>query len=144
MPTRPPVGVDVAWTLGCNGDWLQDRYVADGWSVQQIGAVGGCSDRTVRRLLAEAGIARRGNPRTHRLLGDPEWLRRRYVEQHVSVSAIAAELSCHQSAVYEAMAGAGIPRRRRRSRTRQFAQLDDAAWLRRRYVDEGSATSPGS
>jgi transposase-like protein len=118
--------------LGESG-WLQERYVSGAASVRDIAGEVGCNQRTVRRALAAAGIARRGPSRRHRRLGDRDWLRLRYLEQRVSVADIAAELGCHQSAVYKALEAAGIPRGGRTRPPRRFTQLGDHAWLRRRY-----------
>jgi len=47
-------------------------------------------------------------------------------------------LGCDQKTVYESLDAAAIPRRRPQpSRPRPFPELDDHAWLRRRYLDGG-------
>jgi AraC-like DNA-binding protein len=77
--------------LGDN-DWLRQRYVADRTSVRDIAAEVGCTERTMRRVLAAAGLARRGRSRFHQRRRDHDWLRLRYLVQQVTLDAVACEL----------------------------------------------------
>jgi transposase-like protein len=67
---------------------------------------------------------------------DEQLVRRLYLEEGKTISAIADELGCARRTVYDAMIRWRIPRRPRSSyvRSRPF----DATVLRRRYLDEGA------
>jgi hypothetical protein len=82
------------------------------------------------------------------LLNDREWLSRQYVDLHRSMKEIADEVGCpHESAVLRAIDRHGIPKRstaesrrlRKKPSPKMIAQLGDAAWLRRRYIDEDAS-----
>jgi hypothetical protein len=85
------------------GVWLAAQPPSCSTPARDIATELGCNERTVRRALAAAAIARRGPSRRRQRLGDRDWLRLRYLEQQVSVTDIAAELGCHQSAIYKSL-----------------------------------------
>lgn len=101
--------------------WLRDRYDRDGATTRVIAREIGCSETSVHRALQRAGLNRLvGSP--SELLRDRSWLRRRYVDEHLSSRQIAAELGCSPQTVRNALQRARI--RRRRSFLRQAPTSD--------------------
>ncbi len=106
--------------------YLRDRHVARGLGVGPIAAELGASQRTVRRLLCEAGVPRQtsltqataAEARLARVAelgfpGDlPGYLRQQYVADNRGLVAIARELRTSVSAVQALLDEAGMPRRR--------------------------------
>jgi hypothetical protein len=78
--------------------------------------------------------------RRYEQLADRAWLRRRYVDQRLPVSVIAAELGCAAATARHALAVARIPRRPRGGR-RLYPGPTDGAWLTQRYVKEQASTA---
>jgi transposase len=69
----------------------------------------------------------------------PGWLRARYVRDVMTLQEVAAVVGVSRQVVARALERYGIPRRRPARRiVRQ--ELTDAAWLRRRYVDQRLTT----
>jgi predicted transcriptional regulator len=78
--------------------------------------------------------------RRYEQLADRAWLRRRYLDQRLPVSVIAAELGCAEATARHALAAARI-RRRPRGGRRLYPRLTDWAWLKQRYVKEQASTA---
>jgi predicted DNA-binding protein YlxM (UPF0122 family) len=66
-------------------------------------------------------------------LDDKEYLNQRYIDEKWSLQKIADEIGCDKSSVYRACKKHGITRR---TRTSKYPQLNDKAWLKKKYVDE--------
>lgn len=67
-------------------------------------------------------------------LGNRRWLHRAYIHDNKSTCVIAAEIGCSDSAVLVALRRHNIPVRSRGG-GRQHPLLDDADWLRDRYIN---------
>jgi predicted transcriptional regulator len=78
--------------------------------------------------------------RRYEQLADRAWLRRRYIEQAIPVTAIAAEVGCSEATARHALAAAGIARQPRGAQ-RIYHALTDETWLRRRYVEEAASAA---
>jgi hypothetical protein len=111
-------------------------------SLQQIADEVGCSTGAVRTAVRSLGIAdRRGHAeRRFAQLHDHRWLRRRYLNEARSSTAIAAEIGCGSGTVVRALHRAGIEVRSG-PKARRYLQLHNIAWLRRRAVGEGASTA---
>src|SRR3954452_14087499 len=86
---------------------------------------------SVRQLREDCGVgssALEGGPvgrrRRYEQLGEPSWLRRRYVEEGASLRIIAAEVGCNPSTVYRALAAASLSRDSDGAR-RRYPRLKD-------------------
>jgi predicted transcriptional regulator len=86
--------------------------------------------------LVEEGLG--VGQRRYEQLADRAWLRRRYVEQAIPVTRIAAEVGCSEATARHALAAAGIARRPRGGQ-RRYHLLTSQAWLRQRYVEEAAS-----
>jgi hypothetical protein len=92
-------------------------------------------DSRVGSSALEGGaVGRRGG---YEQLGDPSWLRRRYIEDGASVRMIAGEVGCNPATVCRAVAAAGLSRDSDGVR-RRYPRLKDVEWLRERYVVQGA------
>jgi transposase-like protein len=126
---------------------LRARYVDEGRSLAQIAAELGCSKQLVHAWLRAHGIPARAQTRFAQLpaLADRAWLRERYDVQGRTIPEIAAEVGCGATTVQRALRVHGIPARPPRvarvaSRRAPGAdRLEDGAWLRARYLDEGKS-----
>ena len=77
----------------------------------------------------------RGKPRGFPQLEDAEWLKRHYLTDSASMAAIAAEVGCSVPTVSVALARHGIEARPSGgAQARRLPLLEDAEWLKRRYV----------
>lgn len=96
-------------------DWLRERYIGDGASMNELADELDCSSSAVQYALARADISTRAStcenvdPRLH----DEGWLRGRYINDEASTHDLAAELNCSQGAVWSALSRAGIVTRPR-------------------------------
>src|SRR3954453_9805520 len=87
-------------------NWLRRRYVHELASTRTIAVEVGCSEQTVLRALAAAGIPRGGRSRERqgvRELADQDWLRLRYEGEAATAEEIAAELGCSVTTVRRAL-----------------------------------------
>jgi transposase len=124
---------------------LRARYVDEGRSLAQIAAELGCSKQLVHAWLRAHGIPARAQTRFAQLpaLADRAWLRERYVMQGRTIPEIAAEVGCGATTVQRALRVHGIRARAPRvarepgRRAPGADRLEDGAWLRARYLDEG-------
>jgi transposase-like protein len=96
-----------------NVDELVDRY-KEGVTVAEIAAETGCPESTVYDALCRADVEFRARSRrpTDPRLGDPGWLRGRYVEDGATAAEMAVELGRGERTVLDALSRHGIPRRR--------------------------------
>jgi hypothetical protein len=79
-------------------------------------------------------------PRKVALLGDPAWLRKRYLVEGASIAVIAAELACAVASVRSALAAAAIPTRPSGpQRKLSGLQRDEAVQLVRQHGITGAA-----
>jgi DNA-binding XRE family transcriptional regulator len=102
-----------------DADWLRERYVERRLGSSAIADELGCAPHSVRMALRRhripirsrggRGGGRRGTKYPE--LRDADWLRDRYLEQGLLVTAIAAELGCSRTLVQNALVHHGIPRR---------------------------------
>lgn len=125
--------------------WLTRRYVTEGASTRDIAAELGCQKETVRRALAVNGIhiravGTRVSPDVARLLGDAEWLARRYLIDGATCRALAAEIGCSESTVLLSLVRHGMAIRRSSLPKRTRDRLDDREWLSQRYLADGAST----
>lgn len=122
-------------------DWLAEQLRVRR-PLREIAAQVGCSTAAVRRAITTLGItdrrayAERRFPQLH----DKAWLRRRYIDERKSSTAIAAELGCGNGATLRALHRAAIDVRSG-PHARRYPQLHDAAWLRRRAINERASTA---
>src|SRR4051812_37571505 len=83
-------------------------------------------------------------PRKVALLGDPAWLRQRYLVEGASIAVIAAELACAVASVRSALAAAAIPTRPSGpQRKLSGLQRDEAVQLVRQHGITGAARRLG-
>ena len=119
-------------------DVIRRLYVDKQRPVDDIAALLGVGATSVRRHLAEMGIARRtpwataSQPSRIAAAENDDYIRRRYGEDRVSGAVIARELGCGETSVYDQLDRLGIPRRQPARRIEL-----DGDWLRQRYVEEG-------
>lgn len=168
-PSRPAWRIVAAGSAGCRR-WLWHRSVStlpcstirarlssayQPSSISEFAVRVGVSDSTVRRALIRHGIARLPRNRNRRppnaqVLGDPDWLRRRYETR--SGVEIAAELGVSARTVYAAMERHQISLRTEPGTLKlRRTQLADEDWLHD-AVERGSsrtvavelAVSPGT
>ncbi|MFE3144998.1 TniQ family protein [Streptomyces scopuliridis] len=116
MPARRPStrtrGKDIPRTGPLAPDQLQNLYVEQKMTMDQIGRIAGCSGSTVSIALREAGIAiprRRPNGAIERLI-DRDWLETEYHIKGRSAPDIARELGLHKNPVIKLIRKYGIPR----------------------------------
>lgn len=95
-------------------EWMEEHYVNQRLSCDDIAALLGITEASVRRYLREYGIPiryrSRGSARV-KPLNDHDWLYDQYVTQRKSACAIAHELRVCESSVMRALARHDIPRR---------------------------------
>jgi transposase-like protein len=101
--------------------WLRRQYATGGRSMQSIADEVGTDRRTVRGALRRHGIDLREGPPAHIDL-DPEWLRKRYVDDGLPVAAIAREVGVSTMTVHRAMVRYGIARRSSGKRYREMTE----------------------
>jgi hypothetical protein len=103
-----------------NKEWLEQKYVREELSCEQIAALAGCSHVTIQRWMRRYGIEMRSHEEAVRLAygqrpadssrlpkptepgppyRDPEWLRRMYVDEGLSYDQIADIAGCAQATV---------------------------------------------
>lgn len=113
----------------------------DGRSLRSIGAEHGVSDNTVSRALAAGRVPIRSPGRSAAPI-DPDWLRRRYYDDHRTLLEIANETGVSMSTISRHLRRAGIPARPRGSASRASAlrpdPVADSLLLKRVLVGEGS------
>jgi hypothetical protein len=116
-----PVNVD--------SDWLRARYLEDRWSAQRIADELGITRPHAVRLLAVAGVPMR----TRGFPIDIEDLVRRY-QAGATLTELGRAHGITRQRVALRLRRSGVAMR---SDTARPVQLNDGAWLRRRYVDDG-------
>jgi hypothetical protein len=127
--------------------WLTMRYVTEQRTLDEIAQEVGCTNSAVCMALRKHGIQARTAAQTRMLrgttsrrrfalLGNGEWLRKRYTDDARSQSEIAEEVGCTIVAVLKAMRQHGITPRKpgairfgRHPRGTMLA-LHDVEWLR--------------
>lgn len=109
-------------------DWLHQVVHHERLGVTAIARRVGSSVTAVERALQRTGI--RLPDRFSPLLDDPVWLATRYITDHATAAAIAADAGCATNTVRRRLAAAGL----HRPRPRRPAELDDPDWLRDRYL----------
>lgn len=67
-------------------------------------------------------------------LKDKNWLKEQYVDSLRSLQDMANEVGCHKATVARALKRNGIERRKR---TSKYPLLNDKAWLKKVYVEDG-------
>ncbi|MEV8267630.1 LysR family transcriptional regulator [Microbacterium sp. NPDC076911] len=113
-----------------------------GVSVREIAIKHGVARQTAGRVLADEGVeTRRGRRRT---VIDPEWLRRRHLDDRHTIPEIAVELGVTMTTINRHLETAGIPRRARGAASRATAiRIDPRAGnsplLRRILVGQDAA-----
>jgi AraC-like DNA-binding protein len=112
-------------------DWLRARNVTDRWSVREIGEELGVNRHRVLQLLERAGVP----TRAHGLPIDVDELVRRY-EAGETATALAREHQIALNAILKRLHKAGFTVRRGGRNEGKPSRLEDAAWLRRRYIEE--------
>ena len=127
-PVLPPLDVDA----------LRHLYCEQRLTISEVAAHLGCSAHHVRATLIAAGIPRRAAGRRDDTRPSPitaATLTELYIDNQLSVPAIAERLSTSSSRVRAAMARHGIPSRPRYSRLPQLP-IDRPA-LTNLYVNQG-------
>ncbi|HUV19662.1 MAG TPA: hypothetical protein VMW33_14365 [Ilumatobacteraceae bacterium] len=125
--------------------WLEQVYSVDRLPVAQIAQLAGVGVVTINRRRAEYGIPIRPrlSPATGRARPrlnsdrpggiDPGWLRVEYIQRHRTIREIAELAGVSVTTMHRAINVHGLTRSSvRRSRS----ALNDATWLRVRYIDE--------
>jgi transposase len=89
------------------------QAVTEGLSTRKIAERLGVGRTRVRNALVELGLDTAHPAVASRPdeLNDAEWLRRRYIDDQASLSALGAELGCSQNTVSAALDQHGIVRR---------------------------------
>jgi len=91
-------------------DWVEKRYVQDGWSVQQIAGFVGCSSSVARLWVHKHSLPIRGFGHGAYSI-DQDWLYDQYVVQQRSAVEIAGVSGCSVWVVIDRLARCGIPQR---------------------------------
>lgn len=119
--------------------WLRQRYVDEGLSARQVGALaGGVSEATVLRALRRHALGPRPQgtrvlpARSRQLLGDAAWLRD-CRERGLTLQAIAALAGVTVPTLHAALQRHGLDLTPLVKQRAQHAQLQDAEWCRQRY-----------
>lgn len=82
-------------------------FTAQGYGPRKIARISGCGERTIRQLLASAGL--RNLPARHGGDIDPRWLREQYQSRQRSLKDISAETSIPVETLAAEARAAGIP-----------------------------------
>lgn len=93
-------------------EWLSHKYVSEKLSCGKIGKIVGCSGSWIRKLLIKFDIPI--NDRIYGrniLLNDASWLKRKYIDEKLSISKIAKKAQCSSGGVKSALNRFDIPRR---------------------------------
>lgn len=94
-------------------EWMEQHYVRDGLSVEDVAALLQCGEANVRKYLRSFGIPIRYRSRGRQQipkLNDPHWLYQQYVEQGRSLHEIADDLLCSVSSLVRALMRFSITR----------------------------------
>jgi transposase len=103
--------------------WLRRRYEADRAPVTTIAAEARVTARTVDRAVQRLGLTRtsmvRASRRPHPHADcpggiDPKWLRKRYVDDGLTIAKIAGEVGVSTTTVHRALTTHGLRRRAER------------------------------
>ena len=92
-------------------DELRRLYCAAGLSTIEVARVLGWSPSAVRTRLVQLGITRRTPWARNEVTCEVDELRRLYVDEQLSLSAIAAKYGCSLTTILRKLEAAGIPRR---------------------------------
>jgi len=121
-----------------NENWLQQQYVKQGRSFQDIAKGCGCSKSTVGYWMNKYNIpARSKNSHTpdYPRLKDPQWLREQYIEREKTMYEIADECGCYASLVGDWLKNHGIDTRPPGNTPTHDERLKDPQWLREQYIE---------
>lgn len=94
---------------------LKKMYVTEGKTIREIAKVIGCSGELIRRRCKEFGIPLR-NPGTKKLEIDAFTLRRLYLKEGMSMTAIAQGFGCSVSSIYQRIMHLGLKKTPERAR----------------------------
>jgi transposase-like protein len=92
-----------------DAEWVHGRYIGARMSIRAIAAELGVEYNTVARALRRHGVPRRR--RTERPDGiDPEWLRRRYIDDRLALAEIARLTGADEPTLHSALVAHGLSR----------------------------------
>lgn len=117
-----------------DADWLRERYVGEGRSLDSVAALLGCERPSVAKALRRNGIAVRRPPAPNKWLADADWLRRAYVDEGGTVRSIAARAGCSSPSVVMALRRHGIAARPKPGRVPVHGHARHAAGRSSTYV----------
>ena len=90
-----------------DAEWVRARYIGSRMSIHAIADELGAADNTVARALKRHGVPAR--PRADQAVRiDPEWLRRHYVDDRLTLAEIARLSGTSRSTVHRAVAAYGL------------------------------------
>ena len=90
-----------------NSEWVRARYIAARMSIHAIADELGAADNTVARALTRHGVPVRCRADRPVRIG-PEWLRRRYVDDRLTLAEIARLSGASRSTVHRAVVAYGL------------------------------------
>lgn len=127
-----------------NRDWLYRQYVEEQRSLPEMADIVGCSTTAVFAALQRNGIPVRDRAEAGGLqvqypqLRDRDWLWQHYVVEDLPASTIAELVGCSVALVQYVITNTLRGQEHtRRGHTAPQALLEDVAWLRERYVQNG-------
>jgi transposase-like protein len=117
-PSEKPDTTSLRWRGVLTDEWLRPRWER-GDTLAEIGQEAGCCEITVRRFVDRLGLParetpKRRGPRSWEDVLTPEFLHAAYVEDGMTMQAIAADVGCPPGTVSRLLHRHGIPTRRAR------------------------------
>lgn len=89
-------------------EWLREKVVVERQTQASVAVLAGVSLNVIKSALREYGI-RAPTRRRERIEIDPEWLRRKYVDERLSMVSIAELVGCSNPTVSKHLHRHGIP-----------------------------------
>jgi len=95
----------------CSKEDLIRHYIKERLPVSKIAMKYGVTHKTMAKAMIFHGVSIRGRISSNQFLRDKKWLKKKYLEEKLSVRAISEECGGTRGNVYSALKYAGIPMR---------------------------------
>ncbi len=89
-------------------EWLKEQYLVNYLSYDEIADILGTTKHVIYRRFKKLGIPGRVHTARIKELNDKEWLRRKYVDEKLSINDIAALIGCSSGAVGSSLVWSGV------------------------------------
>ena len=95
-----------------DGEWLETKYIKEGYSTSKLAEICECTRSTIRFWLKRYDIKTRPRGGVTEYEIEEDWLKSKYTDEKMTSPEIAEEIGCHENTVRHRLRSLNIPIRK--------------------------------